>query len=153
MQEVPSWLIVVWLIVSLLFFLTNLILLAVLAYVGLKLRPALEDLSKKVGDLTVKIERVAERVEDLAGNLGETVGNVGQKAAGILGSVELVLQSASRQFERFSPLLVGAMTAMRLVKSLNEMKSGKSPLKATTTKTLEKRKATPPKRKKLFGLL
>jgi hypothetical protein len=107
----------------------------------------MQQMSAKVAELTKKVEVLAVRVEEVATTMKETVGNVGQKASGILGSVELIAQSASKQFERFSPFIVGAMTAMRLVKSLNEMRHGKSAMEATKGKTLEKKPATPPKKR------
>lgn len=155
MQEVPTW----WLAISAIFFIINTLFFVALIVVVIKLMPVLQQMTQKIGDLTTKVEKVAEKVEEVAthlgevaGHLGETVGNVGQKATGILGSIELITQSASRQFERFSPLLVGAMTTMRLVKALNEMKSGKPTLEATKGKTLTK-KAASSGRKKLFGIL
>jgi uncharacterized protein YoxC len=148
MTEIPTWVVYA----AGIFFAINTAFYLVLIWVLVtKVGPAMQQMSAKVADLTTKVETVATRVEELAANVKETMDNVGQKATGILGSVELIAQSASKQFERFSPFIVGAMTAMRLVKSLNEMRHGRSALDATKKKTLEKQPATPPK-KKLFGI-
>jgi hypothetical protein len=148
MTEIPTWVVYA----AGIFFVINIVFYAALIWVLLtKVGPAMQNLTAKVGELSQKVEDVAKRVEDVADSIKDTVGNVGQKASGILGSVELIAQSASRQFERFSPFIVGAMTAMRLVKSLNEMRHGKSAVEATKGKTLEKRPATKSK-SKLFGI-
>ncbi|CAN5349571.1 hypothetical protein BH11ARM1_BH11ARM1_05790 [soil metagenome] len=147
-QAIPNW----WLYLSGAFFLVNGLLFVALIFAVIKMLPARNALTGKVGDLTTKIESVAERVEEVAKNVGETVGSVGAKTTGILGSVELIAQSASRQFEKFSPYLVGAMTAMKLVKSLNEMRAGKDVLEATKKKTLTKKPASKPAPKKRFGI-
>ncbi|HSI71582.1 MAG TPA: hypothetical protein VK934_00275 [Fimbriimonas sp.] len=147
MTEIPNWVVYA----AGIFFVINIVFYAALIYVLVfQVKPAMQRIGTKVGELTKKIEEVAQRIEDVAAHTKETIGNVGQKATGILGSVELIAQSASRQFERFSPFIVGAMTAMRLVKSLNEMRQGKTAMEATKGKTLEKQPATPPKKR--FGI-
>ncbi len=148
MTEIPTWVV----IAAGLFFVVNILFyVALIAVLILVVKPAMQQMSAKVSELTAKVDKVAVRVEELATNVRETLESVSLKASSILGSVELIAQSASKQFERFSPFIVGAMTAMRLVKSLNEMRHGRSALEATKKKTLEKKPATPAK-KKLFGI-
>jgi hypothetical protein len=53
------------------------------------------------------------------------VDGVGGKAKSVAGSAEIVATSASRQFERFSPLLVGALTAIRIVKAVSDARRPK----------------------------
>ncbi len=147
-MTVPAW--VIW--AAGLFFIVNILFyIALIVVLLVVVKPAMHRMSMKLSELTGKVDKVANRVEELATNLKESLESVSMKANGILGSVELIAQSASKQFERFSPFIVGAMTAMRLVKSLNEMRHGKSALEATKKKTLEKKPATPEK-KKLFGI-
>lgn len=151
-NDIPNW----WLIVSALFFVANLVFFIVLAYLGVTLvrvlketKPKVDEISTKVSALVTKVEQVAVRVEEVANSVKETVDNVGGRAKGVVGSAELVAQSASRQFERFSPFVVGAMTAMRLVKALNEMRHGRSAASATKKGTLKKKPAS----KKSSGIL
>jgi hypothetical protein len=148
MNEIPSW----WLAVSAIFFIVNILLFCGWLFAIFKLvqfmkevTPKINEISGKVGALVVKVEQVAERVEEVATSVKETVDGVGGRAKGVVGSVELVAQSASRQFERFSPFIVGAMTAMRLIKSLNEMRHGRSAASATKKKNLKDKPVT------LFG--
>ena len=148
MTEVP--IIVVWL-AGIFFFVNILFYIAVIYALLFVVKPAMHRMSMKLSELTAKVDKVANRVEELATSVKDTLESVSMKANGILGSVELIAQAASKQFERFSPFIVGAMTAMRLVKSLNEMRHGKTAIEATKKKTLEKKPASPPK-KKLFGI-
>ncbi len=165
MNDIPTWWLYLWLILSGVFFLLNIVFFGAMAFALFKLAsvvsalaPKVTEMSAKVDSLIHKVEAVATRLEELATSVKDNVDNVGAKASGVIGSVELIAQSVSKQFERFSPFLVGAMTAMRLIKSLNEMKKGRSAIEATKGKTLEKKRATPAGKrapqpaKKRFGL-
>jgi methyl-accepting chemotaxis protein len=147
MTEIPSW----WFYVSGLCFLLNILLFVALIIAVIKIIPMVQQTTQKVQELTEKVEGVANRVEEVAKNVGDKAGEIGHRATGILGSVENMAHSASRQFEKFSPFIVGALTAFRLVKALNEMKHGKSAAQATKEKTLEKQPAQQQK-KKLLGI-
>lgn len=148
MTEIPP----IWLWLSGIFFFVNICLfigwiVAIVKLVGFikTVTPKVNEISGKVNDLVVKVEQVAVRVEEVATSVKETVDGVGGRAKGVVGSAELIAQSASRQFERFSPFVVGAMTAMRLIKALNEMRHGKSATDATKKKNLKDKPVT------LFG--
>lgn len=152
-NEIPSW----WLIVSGIFFVLNALLFLALSYVAFMVvkflkdvQPKVNEISGKVTGLVAKIEQVAVRVEEVAESVKNTIDGVGSRATGVVGSVELVAQSASRQFERFSPFIVGATTAMRLVKALNEMRAGRSAASATKKGILKNKPAA--KRGGLLGL-
>lgn len=153
MNQIPTW----WLVVSAVFFAINILFFLALSFAMLKLASVIKELQPKIGELSTrveglvqKVEQVAERVEEVATHVKETVSDVGAKTSGILGSIEGIAHAASKQFERFSPFAVGAMTAMRLVKSLNEMKHGKSVAEATKRKTLAKKPAPAPAKKKFW---
>jgi len=156
MTEIPTW----WLVVSAAFFVVNLLMFAALGYAVIKLvafmkevQPQITGLSTKVHSLIDTVEGVAKRVEEVALSVKDTVDGVGGKAKGVVGSAEIVMHSASKQFEKFSPFLVGTLTAIRLIKGLNEMRHGRPATKATSRKSIEKKPAKPLKRKKgLFGL-
>lgn len=149
MTEIPLW----WLILSGAFFFMNLVFFGVMAFVLIKLLAIVKELQPKVGELTTTVkglvttvQGVAHRVEELAATVKDKADNVGGKAQEVVGSTGMIMNTASRQFERFAPYITGALTAMRLVKALNEMRKGKSVTKATTQKTLDKVPATKKRR-------
>jgi uncharacterized protein YoxC len=122
MNDVPAWMITTWFWLSSIFFLLGIIVLVGIFVAGLKvlqmlteLKPKIDALDQNVQGLLVKVHSVADRVEELTVSVKATVDNVGGRARGVAGSAELVAQVASRQFERFSPWLIGTITAMRLV--------------------------------------
>lgn len=133
-NEIPTW----WLILSGAFFAFNLLFLAALTFLALRmagfmqeLKPKVDELNTKVNALIVQVQDVTKKVEAVANQVSESVNEVSGRAKGVVGSAELVAQSASRQFEKFSPFVVGAVTAMRLVRALNDIRGGRNAKEAT----------------------
>lgn len=142
---IPGWVV----IAAGVFFILNALLFIALGYVAFMVvkflkeaQPKIGELSSKVSALVAKVEQVAVRVEEVAESVKNTIDGVGSRATGVVGSAELIAQSASRQFERFSPFIVGATTAMRLVKALNEMRAGRSAASATKKGVLKNKPAS-----------
>lgn len=133
---VPTW----WLVLSGLFFLANIFLFVALGIAALKLVAILKDLTPRIVAIEKQISDLVKKVQDLTAHVGELVDNVGGKAKGVVGSAEGMVQSASRQFERFSPFVVGALTAIRLVGALNQVRKGRGVDKARTRKGIIRRK-------------
>lgn len=113
-----------WLILSGVFFFMNIVLFAALAYVGIKLIGILQAITPKVVAIEGQVHDLIKKVQDLTANLQKTVGELGGKAKGVVGSAEGVAQSASRQFERYSPFVIGSLTAIRLVSALSKARKG-----------------------------
>lgn len=125
MTEIPPfwlWVSGAFFLLGALFFLTLIIAMVLLVIKVNQLAPQVQETIKKVNGLTAQVQDISQKVGQIATNLNSTVTEVGGRAKGVVGSVELVTQSASRQFERFSPFVVGAVTAIRLVRSLAEMR-------------------------------
>lgn len=136
-MEVPTW----WLVLSGIFFVMNIVLFGALAFAAIKLVGILKDLTPRIVAIEGQVQDLIKKVQDLTHNLQETVSSIGGRAKGVVGSAEGVAQSASRQFERFSPFVIGALTAIRLVKALNESKKGRSLAKTTSRKGMAKKPA------------
>jgi uncharacterized protein YoxC len=156
MTEVPTWLIVTWLVISGLMFFFNLLFWGALVFVLLtRVKPAMETLTGKVEELSGKLDDISQKVQALTETVQERVDDIGTKTSSILGSVELILQQVTKQVERFAPYSVAAMTAMKLVKALNEMRHGKDVKESTTGESLLRRKATTKNQRgtKWFGLV
>jgi hypothetical protein len=122
-----------WFWLSACFFLLNILLfigLVVATVMVLRLlsemKPKIDALEQNIQGLVLKVHSVADRVEEVATSVRNTVENVGGKAKGMAGSAEIVAQSASKQFERFSPFVIGAITAIRLVTALRQFQAAKS---------------------------
>lgn len=125
-NEIPQW----WFALSAIFFVVNIILfIAVIAAVWKlvqffeAIQPKVQEISTQVNTLIVKVDRVADRVEEVAVSVRDTVEGVGGRAKGVASSVEIIAHSASRQFEKISPLVVGAMTAFRIIKGIRDLRS------------------------------
>jgi hypothetical protein len=133
MNEVPMW----WLVLSAVFFVLNSILIFALIYLIVELVKFLRGVQPKLVSLTEKVEAIGSRVEELATSVRTTSENLGGRAKSIAGSVDLVAHSASKQFERFSPLIIGVLTALRLMKAVQEYRRGKTVAAATTQAATE----------------
>lgn len=154
MNEIPS----IWLWLSGLFFFFGTVFFAVLSYVLLQMkkqmdemRPKVDDLSHKLSETITQVQEVAKRVDEVAKVVAKNTEEVSNRAKGVMGSAELIAQSASRQFEKFSPLIVGAMTAARLLNIVRDVRGGGQPT-ATPTGNV-KSSPKPVKRKGVMGLL
>ncbi|MGV3616387.1 MAG: hypothetical protein ACO1SV_13740 [Fimbriimonas sp.] len=144
MNNFPTWWIWasgIFFVVNLLFFVALTLVLFRLATLMKELSPKVNELSTRVNGLVTQVEQVAKKVEEVASNLATTTAELGGRAKGVVGSVELVAQSASRQFERFSPFVVGAMTAMRLVRALSDIRGGRKPSEALKKRNMKRKPA------------
>lgn len=138
---VPTW----WLVLSGLFFFMNIVLFAALAFAAVKLVGILKELTPKIVAIEKQVQDLVKKVQDLTASLQQTVSELGGKAKGVAGSAEGIVQSASRQFERYSPFVIGSLTAIRLVSALSQAR--KSGLEKTTDKGKKGLLALIPKRK------
>ena len=125
MTDIPSW----WLYLSGAFFLFNIVLFGVLIYAILSLvklvkalQPRVESLEDSVKTLIVKVQDVADRVEEVATSVRDTVQNVGGRARNVVGTAEMVAGAASKQFERLAPLATGVITALKVLKAVQEFR-------------------------------
>jgi predicted PurR-regulated permease PerM len=127
-------------ILGIVFFVVNTLFFIVMAFVMFKLVQVAQNIQPKVEQLTNRVESIGQQVEELSENVKTTVSQLGGRAQSVATSVDNIAHVASRQFEKFSPFIVGAMTAIRLVKALNEVRQGRSIAKATTQKNLDPEK-------------
>lgn len=141
MPDIYLWLSGAFFLINIVFFVVLIIVLLELKKFLIEVRPKVNELSTKVNGLVTQVELVAKKVEEVASNVAVTTAELGGRAKGVVGSVELVAQSASRQFERFSPFVVGAMTAMRLVRALSDIRGGRKPSEALKGKNMKKKPA------------
>lgn len=134
MNELPGW----WLALSGFFFIANILLMGALVYVLLIVVPSyLRKLQPRVDSIAAKVDAIGHKVEQLATTTTATVETVGSRAKSVAGSVDSIAHTASKQFERFSPFIVGALTAIKLVRALSEVQRGKSVAKATSRESLD----------------
>jgi uncharacterized protein YoxC len=128
MSTIPSW----WLALSGLFFVLNSALFVILGLFVIRLgqmaqdlKPKIDEISTKVSHLTTTVEGVAVKLDELTVSLKQNVDGVGSRSQNILASVEQISGTASRQFEKFSPLVVGALTVFRLFRAVGDMRKGR----------------------------
>jgi hypothetical protein len=118
MNEIPTW----WLVLSGLFFFVNVVLFAALAIAMFKIAGVMKDLTPKVNSLTQKVEVLTEKVGALADTTRATVDHVGGKAGNVAGSAANIAEVAATQWERFAPILMGGVTAFKLIGAFREMR-------------------------------
>ena len=133
----PTW----WLVISAFAYVCLALVCISLIVAAVFVVKFLQQVAPKVVAIEGQVQELVKKVQELTTNIGETVNGIGGRAKGVVGSAEGIAQSASRQFERYSPFVIGALTAIRLVKALNESKKGKSLAKATTRKGIAKKPA------------
>jgi hypothetical protein len=143
MNGMPEW----WIWASGIFFIVNILLISALIYLIFEVVKFLRSVQPKIVALTEKVESIGARVEEVALSVRTTSENLGGRAKSIAGSVDLVAHSASKQFERFSPLIIGVMTALRLLKAVQEYRRGKTVAAATTQAATEPRETVEEQKK------
>lgn len=119
-MTIPDW----WLYISAAFFVLNIFLLIGLIIAIIKIVGVIKDLQPKIEQLTEKVEGVAQKVDALATSTKETVDAVGGRAREISTSIQRITNTAAVQFERFSPILIGGMTVLRLLGALRQYRQG-----------------------------
>jgi methyl-accepting chemotaxis protein len=129
MTEIPTW----WLVLSGVFFFMNALLFLACACAAVylisfmrELSPRIATLEKSLQELIAKIQAVTERVEGVAASLRDTVESVGGKAKHVAGSAEMVASSASRQFERVSPIVTGVLTTIKIIRAIQSLKQARA---------------------------
>ncbi|MBS1718082.1 MAG: hypothetical protein JSS72_10180 [Armatimonadetes bacterium] len=118
MIEVPSW----WLVLSLIFFAIN-----ALSFLGMfvaiwKMKQAVEQMQPKVDDLVSEVKAVTVKVNDLTTTVNETVKGLSGHANSVAGSADLIASTAARIFERNAPLVMGVLSAIRIVSAVRGAK-------------------------------
>ena len=135
MNGMPGW----WLAISAFAYVCLSLVCIALIVTAFFVVKFLKEVSPKIISIEAQVQELVKKVQELATNINETVNNVGGRAKGVVGSAEGIAQSASRQFERYSPFVVGALTAIKLVRALSDAKKGRSLGKATSRKGLAKK--------------
>lgn len=115
----PAW----WQYLSAVFLVVNILFFAVLSFVLIKVLTLMQEIKPKVDALTGKVDSLVTTVDGIANSIKETVDGIGGKARGVAGSAELVAHTASTTFERFSPMVVGVMTAIKIIGAISKIRS------------------------------
>lgn len=117
-ETIPTW----WLVLSGIFFALNIVLFAVVGVLAIKLVEMQKEMKPKLAELTTKVNSIAENVDQITKHLNDTLTNVGGHAKSVAGSADHIASLASSTFERFSPLVVGVMTALRLFGAIRDFR-------------------------------
>lgn len=128
----------VWLWVSGIFFVLQSLFVIGLLVAVIKLIQAIQQITPKVQAISDKVHDIGDKVEDLTTNVKTTMETLGGRAKSVAGSVDLVAHTASRTFEKFSPAVIGILSALRILKAIKEYRAGASVAEATKGKTLDK---------------
>ena len=150
MTQIPIW----WLILSGIFFFVNTLMFVVLTVALFKLIKFTEELSPRVKaieaqiqELIVRLQAVAKQVEEATASVKQTVDTVGGRARGLVGTAEVLANTTGRQIERLSPIVAGVMTAVKIVRAVQDFRSARNERKA---RKAEPQSPHPQQKKGLF---
>jgi hypothetical protein len=143
MTEIPSW----WLIVSAIFFVVNIVFFIGLTFALFKIVQVMQTFGPKVNAIAQRVDQIGHKVEELTTSVKETAESLGGRAKSVAGSVDLIAHTASKQFEKFSPLIVGVLTTLKLLKAVQEYRRGHDVAEATTKAATEPKESVEEQRK------
>jgi hypothetical protein len=143
MTEIPAW----WLYVSAAFFIVNILFFVGLVFALFKLVQIVGGLTPKVNAIATRVDAIGHKVEELTTSVKETAESLGGRAKSVAGSVDLIAHSASRQFEKYSPVIVGILTTLKLLKAVQEYRRGHDIAEATTKAATEPKQTVAEQRK------
>lgn len=119
---IPNW----WLVLSAIFFcLQSLLVLSLIGAVLYAIK-LLKELQPKVAAVSDKVHDIGEKVEDLTTNVKETMATLGGRAKSVAGSADIIAHTASRTFEKYSPLVAGILSALRILRAVQQFRAKKS---------------------------
>lgn len=119
---IPTW----WLILSAIFFcLQSLLVLCLIGAVVYAIK-LIKELQPKIAAVSDKVHDIGEKVEDLTVNVKETMATLGGKAKSVAGSADIIAHTASRTFEKYSPIVAGIVSALRVLRAVQQLRAKKS---------------------------
>jgi hypothetical protein len=122
MNDIPNWLIMTWLVLSSIFFILNIGIFVALLFMMVKMMKLVQDLTPRVHSIAERVDGIAAQVEDIAKNTKTTMEGITGRTKSVMGSVDTIAVTASRQFEKFSPVILGATAAFRVWQSVKGKK-------------------------------
>lgn len=130
MTTLPTW----WLVLSGAFFAANLFLIFALAVVLIKVIPTLNKISARLESITTKVDSIADTSQKALQKLSERSDSVG-------GNIEVLASLAKGQAEKHLPLVMGVLSAFRILGAVREFRSqGKKSGGAPASKELPTKK-------------
>jgi|GEM_PF-6484530 len=119
MTDIPSW------VVNLagVFFLVQIVMSLCLIYLIFRVVAMVKEVGPKVEEISTKVKDIGDKVEALTESVKSTADTVGARAKSISGSAEAIAQTAATSFERFSPYVVAILSALRIIRAVQEFRS------------------------------
>lgn len=128
MNEIPMW----WLLLSGFAFLINAAAFVFLSLGVFRLFGIVRDLQPKIASIATKIELLTERVDHVATNVKGftdsakgTMESVGGGASSIVGAISGLTTSSTRRLEKFSPYVMAAIAAFKLISAFRGARAEK----------------------------
>lgn len=110
------------LVLAAIFFVANTVLFIIVAVAAMKVAKALKDLQPRLEALTLKVEKASEDVSRLSKTVQSTVDLVGARALGAVESAQGIASLASKSVGKFSPVIAGVLTVLKIVSAVRGMK-------------------------------
>lgn len=116
MKDIP----VLWFWLSGAFFVTNILMFVALGVALLRISKVVEELKPKVDETLEKVQATSLRVEEVANQLKTTVDELSSRAKSVAGNADIVAQTATQQFAKFSPFVGIAFTVFRFISAYRQ---------------------------------
>jgi hypothetical protein len=119
-MEIPS----IWLWLSGIFFLVNIIFFGVLIFALMKILQLSKELKPKVDRISDRLDSISEKVDSIATDLKQTVRNVGEKTTNVASSAEIISTLGAANFGKYAPILAALGTAVKGAQMLKQLGIG-----------------------------
>lgn len=127
MTQIPEW----WLGLSTVLMAFQCLFFAGLFVAVYYLIKAVKQITPKVEALTVKVQGIADKVDGLTANVKDTMDTLGVRAKSVAGSAEHIAQTTAKNYERYSPYVVGILSALKIVKAVQEFQQARVATRAS----------------------
>ena len=111
----------IWLVLSGLFFLVNIVFFGVLTFVALKLLQLSKTVEPKIASLLGTVNDIGKKVDDLTDIAKDVAAKVGQQAQGVTASANQISHVAAEQVERFGPIIAAATAAYKVIGTARQL--------------------------------
>jgi uncharacterized protein YoxC len=135
MKEIPA----IWFWLSGAFFVANMVMFVAMGIAMFRISKVVQELKPKVDETLEKVQVTSAKVEELATQAKATLDELNSKAKSVSNTAEIVVQTASQQMGKFSPVIAVAVTAFRIFAAYRQSREAKKQPKKGLIQSAPKR--------------
>ncbi|MFI5386370.1 MAG: hypothetical protein ACHQ50_09645 [Fimbriimonadales bacterium] len=122
MTQIPEW----WLGLSTVLMALQCLFFFAMAAAVFQLIKAVKQITPKVEALADRVQSIGIKVDGLTENVKDTMDTLGVRAKNVAGSAEQIAHTTARNYEKYSPYVVGILSALKIVKAVQEFRDAQS---------------------------